>query len=115
MMGHLSAAYAARVSRDVALCSRFDFNVYSYDSEWTMGTEWWLRKRKSPVEGDDSGKGDDVRGVVKARVSTNTNISLMWEGRLRSTLVSLGVVSDLASRAKPIKAIGLEISYFSSE
>jgi len=115
MMGHLSAAYAARVSRDVALCSRFDFNVYSYDSEWTMGTEWWLRKRKNTLEGDDVSKGDDIRGVVKARVSTNTNISLMWEGRLRSTLVSLGVVSDLASRAKPIKAVGLEISYFSSE
>lgn len=30
-------------------------------------------------------------------------------------LVSLGLVSDLSSRAKPIKAIGLELSYFSSE
>lgn len=38
----------------------------------------------------------------------------MWEGRLRNMLVSLGVVSDLSSRSKPIKAIGLELSYFSS-
>lgn len=39
----------------------------------------------------------------------------MWEGRLRNMLVSLGVISDLSSRSKPIKAIGLEVSYFSSE
>ncbi|CUA69062.1 Mitochondrial distribution and morphology protein 10 [Rhizoctonia solani] len=44
MMGHMSAAYAARTSRDLALCSRFDFNIYSYESEWTMGAEWWLRR-----------------------------------------------------------------------
>ncbi|KAG8727504.1 Mitochondrial distribution and morphology protein 10, partial [Ceratobasidium sp. 428] len=39
MMGHMSAAYAARASRDLALCSRFDFNIYSYESEWTLGAE----------------------------------------------------------------------------
>jgi distribution and morphology protein 10 len=39
----------------------------------------------------------------------------MWEGRLRNVLVSLGVVSDLANRVKPIRAMGLELSYFSSE
>lgn len=39
----------------------------------------------------------------------------MWEGRIRQMLVSLGVVSDFSSRVKPVKAIGLEVSYFSSE
>jgi len=39
----------------------------------------------------------------------------MWEGRLRNMLVSLGVVSDLSSRSKPIKALGVEVAYFSSE
>lgn len=39
----------------------------------------------------------------------------MWEGRIRNLLVSLGIKSNLSSRAKPIKAIGLELSYFSSE
>jgi mitochondrial distribution and morphology protein 10 len=39
----------------------------------------------------------------------------MWEGRLRNMLVSLGVVSDLSNRSKPIKAIGLDLSFFSSE
>jgi distribution and morphology protein 10 len=92
MMGHISAAYAARVSRDLSMCSRFDFNVYSYDSEWTMGAEWWMRRAASthedelepslapaekssvphPQESHDT--PSDIRGVVKARLSTN-NVS----------------------------------------
>jgi len=120
-MGHMSGAYAARVSRDLALASRFDFNVYSYESEWTMGAEWWIRQKPSKLDGDDMptpptplDSYQDVLGVVKARASTQNDVSLMWEGRLKNMLVSLGVVSDLSSRAKPIKAIGLELSYFSS-
>ncbi|KAF8709130.1 Mitochondrial distribution and morphology protein 10, partial [Rhizoctonia solani] len=151
MMGHISAAYAARASRDLALCSRFDFNIYSYESEWTMGAEWWLRRaagrrfttdiQKEETENDNSnssepvalndisppgqdapspfpsngipGLGGDVTGVVKARISTSSDVSLMWEGRIRNMLVSLGVVSDLSNRSKPIKSIGLELAYFS--
>ncbi|CAE7233783.1 unnamed protein product [Rhizoctonia solani] len=141
MMGHISAAYAARASRDLALCSRFDFNIYSYESEWTMGAEWWLRRAagkldsqkpdnsSEPVVLDDISPpgqetpspfltgaptlGGDVTGVVKARISTSSDVSLMWEGRIRNMLVSLGVVSDLSNRSKPIKSIGLELAYFS--
>ncbi|KAJ7904312.1 mitochondrial distribution and morphology protein 10 [Mycena olivaceomarginata] len=89
--GTCPAHTSARVSRDLSLSSRFDFNVYSYESEWTMGAEWWLR------------------------ASTNNDVALMWEGRLRNMLVSLGVVSDFTNRTKPIKAVGLELSYFSSD
>lgn len=82
----MSGAYAARVSRDLALCSRFDFNVYSYDSEWTMGAEWWMRRaplspKLPPILGDNEQPStptavipdpwEDVHGVVKARASTN--------------------------------------------
>ncbi|KAH7887897.1 hypothetical protein F5I97DRAFT_1806434 [Phlebopus sp. FC_14] len=124
MMGHLSAAYAAKVTQDLSLCSRFDFNVYSYDSEWTVGAEWWMRRSLSQAQDINADKealarkpwpaSSDIRGVVKARLSTNNDVSLMWEGRLKKMLVSLGVVSDLASRSKPIKAIGFELSYFST-
>lgn len=83
MMGHISGAYAARVSRDLSLCSRFDFNVYSYESEWTVGTEWWLRrsKQRTALSGDSDHVDvaipeapwpvDEVTGVVKARASTS--------------------------------------------
>ncbi|KAJ8086230.1 Mitochondrial distribution and morphology protein 10 [Marasmius tenuissimus] len=125
MLGHLSGAYSARVSDDLSLSSRFDFNVYSYDSEWTMGAEYWLR-RDSSLEGSTSSSGaaeqeqerggkKSIHGVVKARASTSNDVSIMWEGRIRNMLVSLGVVSDFSSRVKPIKSMGLELSYFSSD
>ncbi|KAJ7591213.1 mitochondrial distribution and morphology protein 10 [Mycena floridula] len=120
MLGHLSSAYSARVSRDLSLSSRFEFNVYSFESEWTMGAEWWLRRPVAEtLDEDDPAKIQDlgfpsVHGVVKARASTSNDVSLMWEGRLRNMLVSLGVVSNLSNRSRPIKAIGLELSYFSS-
>ncbi|QRV73082.1 distribution and morphology protein [Ceratobasidium sp. AG-Ba] len=139
MMGHMSAAYAAKASRDLSLCSRFDFNIYSYESEWAMGAEWWLRRgplkdknkeSEEPVVLDDMAPpgqdtpspfpakslgslGGEVTGVVKARISTSSDVSLMWEGRVRNLLVSLGIVSDLSNRSKPIRSIGLELAYFS--
>ncbi|KZW04042.1 mitochondrial distribution and morphology protein 10 [Exidia glandulosa HHB12029] len=122
MMGHISGAYAARVSRDLSVCSRFDFNVYSYLSEWTMGAEWWIgggagNGTEPPLTGHENGgraRFENHNGVFKARMSTNADVSLMWEGRLKNVLVSLGVVSDLTNRSKPIRAMGLELAYFSS-
>ncbi|EPQ28242.1 uncharacterized protein PFL1_04069 [Pseudozyma flocculosa PF-1] len=51
MMGHLSTAYAAKMTRDLAVCSRFDFNVYSYDSELSIGGEYWLRASAAAAAG----------------------------------------------------------------
>ena len=81
MLGHISGAYAARVSRDLSLASRFDFNVYSYESEWSLGAEWWQRRSKArhpPSTSDESESpslpdlAGEVQGVVKAKVSTTT-------------------------------------------
>ena len=76
----MSGAYTAQVSRDLSLSSRFDFNVYSYESEWTMGAEWWIRRSPSvdsetPGSHHESGIAGDVNGVVKARASTS-NVGL---------------------------------------
>src|SRR5258708_9521779 len=95
MMGHMSGAYTAQVSRDLSLSARFDFNVYSYESEWTMGAEWWLRRSRSKP-GFNGTMIDDtsalpssslfsealtsphgVTGVVKARASTS-NVSTFF-------------------------------------
>jgi mitochondrial distribution and morphology protein 10 len=70
IIGHLSGAYTARVSQDLSLSSRFEFNVYSLTSEWAMGAEWWLRKPPAN-QGDQA---NDPHGVVKARASTS-NVS----------------------------------------
>jgi len=80
MLGHISTAYTAKVSRDLVLSTRFDFNVYSFESEWTMGAEYWVRHRLHSDEGIPKlppkpmyhpDVQRDVQGVLKARVSTN--------------------------------------------
>ncbi|KAF5370075.1 hypothetical protein D9758_001242 [Tetrapyrgos nigripes] len=83
MLGHLSGAYSARVSKDLSLSSRFDFNVYSYESEWTMGAEYWMRRhpsddlddgsQRTPVEEETTKR--EIQGVFKARASTS-NVSI---------------------------------------
>ncbi|TDL29467.1 hypothetical protein BD410DRAFT_779869 [Rickenella mellea] len=137
--GQIETAYAARASKDLSLCSRFTFNMNSYDSEWTMGAEWWMRRKPlSSTTGSEHEKlpelgtldnltipstsllatpnhSGDIQGVIKARISTSARTSFIWEGRFRSALLSVGVVSDLSNRSTPITAIGLELAYFSSD
>lgn len=37
LMGHLSTTYAIQAGRNASFCSRFDFNIYSYDSNLVVG------------------------------------------------------------------------------
>ena len=176
-MGFLSSAYSAQVSPTVAISSRFGVNVYSYESDLSIGGEWWIGRKRgkreivlepslleqrvleckraalqeaslredrfeervetitpnttipgmridtpipTPVEERD--------GVLKARISgdwvssnhslpseklTRKSIALLYEARIRKCLVSVGVISDLLSRQRPIQSIGLEVQYFS--
>ncbi|KAF9941170.1 Mitochondrial distribution and morphology protein 10 [Mortierella antarctica] len=59
IMGHVSSSYAAQVHPDLGLCSRFDFNLYSYDSELTAGVEWWIRERKGSAASNDQESASD--------------------------------------------------------
>jgi distribution and morphology protein 10 len=44
---------------------------------------------------------------------TKQSIALLYEARIRKCLVSVGVISDLLSRQRPIQSVGLEVQYFS--
>ena len=46
LMGNLSSTYAVKASTSLALCSRFDFNVYSYESGFQVGMELWRQRQK---------------------------------------------------------------------
>ncbi|CAG8657035.1 14029_t:CDS:2 [Cetraspora pellucida] len=72
-MGHMSAAFAAQVSEDLALCPRYEFNIYSYESDLTIGAEWWQREDidDANIASHESPKlKGDIQGVVKATIST---------------------------------------------
>lgn len=53
-MGFLSTAYSAQISPTIALSSRFGVNVYSYESDLSIGGEWWIGRRRGKRVVDDA-------------------------------------------------------------
>ncbi|KAH0536633.1 Mitochondrial distribution and morphology protein 10 [Glutinoglossum americanum] len=102
LMGNLSTTYAVKAGDSLALCSRFDFNVYSYESDLVIGCELWRRRRRMArmaTELDRVGDteaaqgrvgGEEAAGVLKARLGQNGSIGLLWEGRIKELLFCLG-------------------------
>ncbi|KAI9816810.1 MAG: Mitochondrial distribution and morphology protein 10 [Pycnora praestabilis] len=119
LMGNLSSTYAVKVGSPLALCSRFDFNVYSYESDLQLGCELWRLRREPSLDLVYAKRGkklrgeEDVTGVLKVRVDQNWNIGLLWEGRVKDLLFSLGATFDLRRRDQLFRTIGVELQYSS--
>jgi mitochondrial distribution and morphology protein 10 len=158
LMGNLSSTYAVKAGRNLALCSKFDFNFYSYESDVRLGCELWRRNTPrldsadafesgvrasssqadsdaSPIQSDPQRPlGESVNeklrpsrltqnpfdpadeanaAVLKARVDQNWNIGLLWEGRMKDLLFTLGASFDLKRREQIIRSVGVEVQYSS--
>ena len=120
LMGNLSSTYAVKASPSLALCSRFDFNVYSYESDLQLGMELWRRRRKHDgldwvytKLGIKRKEDDDVAGVLKARMNQDWGLGVLWEGKVKDLLYTCGVTMDFRRRDSPFKAVGLELQYSS--
>ncbi|KXH28871.1 hypothetical protein CSIM01_03521 [Colletotrichum simmondsii] len=197
LMGNISASYAVVAGKHCSLATRMDFNVYSYESDWSVGMELWrknltrnlepalsaesfVKKDRSfqaklewrlddelpeapklqprlvveepaqerenkprersfqakmewrlddpAVDGTkeaaaalaaDAGtaaesKGADEYGsVIKARLDQNMKIGVLWEGRVKSLLFSLGSAIDLRKLDSPFRTVGVEIQFSS--
>lgn len=62
---------------------------------------------------DGTDKPEQYAGVLKARLDQNLRIGLLWEGRVKSLLFSLGSAIDLRQVDKPFRTLGLEIQFSS--
>lgn len=124
LMGNLSSTYAVKAGSNLALCSRFDFNFYSYESELQLGCELWRRRNTTDVEWavkklradwkrPDLSPDDDVAGVLKARVDQDWRIGILWEGRIKELLFTLGASLDMKKREQIFRSVGLELQYSS--
>ena len=126
LMGNLSSTYAVKAGPNLALCSRFDFNFYSYESDTCLGLELYQRAAPRPPVPETSWARelfrpgweklpveDDVSSVLKARMSDKGKVGLVWEGRIKELLVSLGAGLDLKKRERVVSTVGLEIRYSS--
>ncbi|CAO3621721.1 unnamed protein product [Mucor fragilis] len=121
IVGHMSTSYVAKVSDQLVMCSRFDFSIYSYESDLALGFEYRTKNKKPTIETqiDQGGvvtltadRTEKLEGLIKARWGFAKGLALMWEGRFKNTLFSLGLTADLRSTS-PIRTIGLEVQYFS--
>ncbi|UNI16515.1 Mitochondrial distribution and morphology protein 10 [Purpureocillium takamizusanense] len=66
------------------------------------------------VPGGGSGtEEEEYAGVLKARLDQNLRIGVLWEGRVKSLLFSLGSGIDLRKLDKPFRTLGLEIQFSS--
>lgn len=63
------------------------------------------------VEGNE--EKEEYAGVVKARLDQNLRLGVLWEGRVKSLLFSLGSGIDLRMMNKPFRTLGLEIQFSS--
>ncbi|EPE27077.1 hypothetical protein GLAREA_02991 [Glarea lozoyensis ATCC 20868] len=130
LMGNISTTYAVKAGRNLALCSKFDFNVYSYESDLMLGCELWRMKAKAEkirvrsmaaklewrldeIEKKPISEPEQVLGVLKARVDQNWKIGLLWEGKVKELLFTLGSSIDMKRTDQPFRAIGLELQYSS--
>ncbi|ORX50823.1 hypothetical protein DM01DRAFT_1324559, partial [Hesseltinella vesiculosa] len=107
IVGHMSTSYVAQVSDNLVLGSRFDFSIYSYDSDLALGFEWNTKNERTA---DDT---QQLEGLLKGKLGFASGLALMWEGRYKNALFSLGLTADLSNPANPIRTMGIEVQFFS--
>ena len=128
LMGNLSSTYSVLATPTFALSSRFDFNVYSYESEIRVGTELWrkrarqeasnldwarkkLGKKIMPPSPKELERDECLSGCLRARIDHRGSLALLWEGRMKALLYSCGVNIDLKAREYIFKGLGMELHY----
>lgn len=158
LMGSLSSTYSVRAGRSLSLSTRFDFNVYSYESEVLVGMELWRLKqgsdgerrerandkrlgRPTPKKVDDdddavarsepervvaaaakgeefdpsdpSDPSDATSGCLKAKIDHRGAVGVLWQGRVKELVYSLGAGVDLRGGKEMITGVGVEVQYSS--
>lgn len=121
LMGNLSSTYAVKAGPNLALCCRFDFNVYSYESDVVVGVELWQRRpvneevrwAEAMIRDGWKRAEDDVTGVLKGRVDNHGKVGVVWECRIKELLCSFGAGFDLRRRENVLGRVGVEVRYSS--
>lgn len=86
------------------------------DRSFLAKLEWRLDEQDSTGPGKHGADGatqDDHLGVLKARLDQHGRIGLLWEGRIKSLIFSLGAGIDLRRLDQSFQSVGLNIRYSS--
>ena len=107
LMGHLAAMYSLTAGGH-SFGSRIEFNVYSYESDLSVGCELWRSQEKEE-------ETTPIFSTIKASTSLKTrSLNMLWEGRFKDLLVSTGVgLTALPSQTLELSQLGVSIQYSS--
>ncbi|KND89053.1 Mitochondrial distribution and morphology protein 10 [Tolypocladium ophioglossoides CBS 100239] len=103
--------------RPVPDCDVQRLNERSFQAklDWRLDEPAVPKPETEPAEPNGPAKPDEEEyaGVLKARLDQNLRIGVLWEGRVKSLLFSLGSGIDLRKLDKPFRTLGLEIQFSS--
>ncbi|ODV91632.1 hypothetical protein CANCADRAFT_199 [Tortispora caseinolytica NRRL Y-17796] len=114
LSGHIAVSYAVKASKQMSFCSRMNFNIYSYESNLTIGTEIW---RSQGIHVDANAPASDKplkkpTNVVKLSADTaSPSINCVWEGRYKDILFSTGASCRISDGLLKVGSIGVEFVY----
>ncbi|KAJ1959212.1 Mitochondrial distribution and morphology protein 10 [Dipsacomyces acuminosporus] len=96
-MGHVSLGWAQELRPGLCTAARYDFNMFSLNSDLAMGVEWQL----------------DQNSIIKARWSDSQGLRCLLDARLNNMVFSMGLAfnkdtdkpSDPAGGAKSLSQL----------
>ncbi|KAI9204962.1 uncharacterized protein BJ171DRAFT_93152 [Polychytrium aggregatum] len=94
MMGHLSATYTATVRPHLDISTRYDLNVFSFESDVSAGLEY------SPI---------DKAHVFKTSVSLAEGFAVKFESRFHRLIASVGLKTGFQRHS--MQSLGLELQF----
>ncbi|KAL7752033.1 Mitochondrial distribution and morphology protein 10 [Sorochytrium milnesiophthora] len=127
LLGHIAATYISQLAVPVWACARYEYNVYSYDSDLSVGLQY---RALATADKDHSSAGQDHdsyegslrtrilgtarNAIVRAKFSTSRGLALALEESWRAYggkwRVSMGVMTELKQSA-PKRSLGLDVQY----
>ncbi|KAG4098249.1 hypothetical protein H8356DRAFT_1672297 [Neocallimastix lanati (nom. inval.)] len=94
VMGFISSTYTSSVAKGMYMSTRYNFNIYSYNSDLAFGIEYKPQKKNQ---------------LVKAKISLKDGIAFLYEGRYQRARYNIGFSSGFGKTAK--QNIGLEVAF----
>lgn len=75
LFGHISSTYAAKTGLNSTFCTRYDFNIYSIDSNLTFGWEFWKNNSDNSKLKEPDTNVNSLSGNSSLEVSPLINTS----------------------------------------
>ena len=57
LFGHLSSTYSAKTSSNSTFCAKYDFNLYSIESNLSLGCEFWKQQNRYTIKEETASTG----------------------------------------------------------